>query len=77
MTIIRYPFPAELDAHEASLIAEEGELIARHRLLDNLANPAGEPLPALPPHRYGLAFLGLVLIVIDVVVWASAGYFLR
>jgi hypothetical protein len=81
-TLIRWPLHGDdaLDAHEAQF--DESAGLAH---LDSLAEPEERDCGIsefeidLSHERepFGVAFLGLVLVAVGVLAWASLGYFLR
>jgi hypothetical protein len=69
MNIVRFPprdFDAELDQHDASFEAEEGELVAGLAHLNSLAVPGGEPLRPVETESFTRLIRALVCGVIAV-----------
>lgn len=73
--IVRYPFPAELDEHDAQFAeTEEGELVAGLSYLASRAQPAGKPIQQPQPRRYGRAMIGAIgmaIAAVAFVIWMS------
>lgn len=72
MTVIRFPFPSDLDQHEAQFDdTDEGELVAGLAHLDEIAEPAGEPLQPIKTESLTRLEICMVLGVIAVALWAT------